>query len=47
MIIGRRNWMDGVLKVENFRFKKVNSFEYLGSTVNERNYVTKEEAARI
>lgn len=47
MIVGRQNWMDSVLKVENFRFKKVNSFEYLSLIVSKRNYITKKEAARI
>lgn len=47
MIIGRQNWMDPVLEVGPFKFKRVNSFKYLGSIVSEKNDVTKEVAARI
>jgi hypothetical protein len=47
MIIGRQNWMDQVLEVDHFKFKRVNSFKYLGSIVTEKNDITKEVAARI
>ncbi|KAE9539532.1 hypothetical protein AGLY_004784 [Aphis glycines] len=47
MIIGRQNWMDQVLEVGHFKFKRVNSFKYLGSIVTEKNDITKEVAARI
>lgn len=47
MIIGRQNWMDHMLEVDHFKFKRVNSFKYLGSIVSEKNDITKEVAARI
>jgi hypothetical protein len=47
MIISRKNWMDHVLEVDHFKFKRVNSFKYLGSIVTEKNDITKEVAARI
>jgi len=47
MIIGRQNWMYYVLEVDHFKFKRVNSFKYLGSIVSEKNDITKEVAARI
>lgn len=47
MIIGRQNWMNPVLEVCHFKFKRVKSFKYLGSIVSEKNDVTKEVAASI
>jgi hypothetical protein len=47
MIIGRQNWMDHILEVGHFKFKRVNSFKYLGSILSEKNDITKEVAARI
>lgn len=47
MIVGRRNRVDCVLEVDYFRFKKVNSFKYLGLIVSETNNITKEVVARI
>jgi len=41
MIIGRQNWMDPVLEVGPFKFKRVNSFKYLGSIVSEKTMLTK------
>jgi len=46
MIIGRQNWMYQVLEVDHFKFKRVNSFKYLGSIVSEKNDITKEIAVR-
>jgi hypothetical protein len=39
--------MDQGLEVDHFKFKRVNSFKYLGSIVSENNDITKEVAARI
>lgn len=39
--------MDHVLEVDHFKFKRVNSFKYLGSIVTEKNDITKEVASRI
>jgi len=47
MIIGRQNWMDQVLEVNHFKFKRVNSFKYLGSIVTEKNDITNEVVTRI
>ncbi|VVC32745.1 Hypothetical protein CINCED_3A013132 [Cinara cedri] len=43
----RQNWVDHVLEVDHFKFKRVNSFKYLGSIVTEKNDITQEVAARI
>ena len=48
MIIGRQNWMDHVLEVDHFKFKRVNSFKYLDLIMkNAKNDITKEVATRI
>jgi len=45
--IGRQNWNDHLFEVDHFKFKRVNSFKYLGSIVSEKNYITKEVDVRI
>lgn len=47
MSVGRQHWVDCVLEVDYFRFKKVNLFKYLGTIVSEKNYITIEVVARI
>lgn len=36
MIIGKRNWVDCVLKIDHPKFEKVNSFKYLGLIVSKK-----------
>ena len=47
MIVRRRDWVDSVLEINQFRFEKVSLFKYLRTIINEKNDITKKVATRI
>lgn len=48
IIVGKRVYMDYVLmEIDQLRFKKIDHFKKLGTIIGEKNYITKQVAARI